>query len=344
MGCSTIWATLAMSAAVLFADARALHAQEVSVSPPGIGKEPVTVDYLVYLADISEIRGREQSFDANFFIQLKWKDERLVGASQSLRTVELREIWHPRVVVLNQTEGIQTSFPEVASVAADGTVTYRQRYIGQLSQPLNLGDFPFDAHRLSIRFAAEGHSTQDISFRPGRFTGKQKRVGGAIADSLSLPDWTVEGFEITPEPVHVPGSGRSAAGFAFHFDATRHGIYYVWNLILPLVLIVMMSWIACWIDPTELRTQMGLGTSAVLTMIAYRFVLASLLPRLSYLTRLDRFTILSTLLVFLMVLKVAITIRYVKADKVDLARRIDRWFRIGFPVAYAGMLAWAFGF
>ena len=49
-------------------------------------------------------------------------------------------------------------------------------------------------------------------------------------------------------------------------------------------------------------------------------------------------------MVFLMVLKVAITIRYVKADKVDLARRIDRWFRIGFPVAYAGMLAWAFGF
>jgi len=43
----------------------------------------------------------------------------------------------------------------------------------------------------------------------------------------------------------------------------------------------------------------GVGATAVLTLIAYRFTLDSLIPRVSYLTRLDIFILGATVLVLL---------------------------------------------
>lgn len=54
------------------------------------------------------------------------------------------------------------------------------------------------------------------------------------------------------------------------------------------------------LDQTKGSSHPGcVATASVLTLIAQRFVLASLLPRLPYMTRLDFFTVGSTILVLL---------------------------------------------
>ena len=50
-----------------------------------------------------------------------------------------------------------------------------------------------------------------------------------------------------------------------------------------------MSWAVFWINPRYLPAQVGVSTSAVLTLIAFQFSLGYLLPKVSYLTRADRF-------------------------------------------------------
>ncbi len=47
----------------------------------------------------------------------------------------------------------------------------------------------------------------------------------------------------------------------------------------------------------------------MLTLIAYRFLLGGMLPRISYLTRLDYFLLGSTVLVFLALVEAACTSR-----------------------------------
>ena len=53
-----------------------------------------------------------------------------------------------------------------------------------------------------------------------------------------------------------------------------------------------------WVDPSKGGLQLCLASSTVLTLIAYRFLLASLVPKLSYLTRLDYLSLGGTILVF----------------------------------------------
>ena len=86
--------------------------------------------------------------------------------------------------------------------------------------------------------------------------------------------------------------------------------------------------------------RIGVATSSVLTLIAQRFVLASLLPRLPYMTRMDYFTVGSTLLVFLALIGVVST-SYLAAINRDLmAERIDLSARVVFPAAFLLLLGW----
>ena len=75
-------------------------------------------------------------------------------------------------------------------------------------------------------------------------------------------------------------------------------------------------------------------------MIAHRFVLANLLPRLPYMTRMDYFTVGSTLLVFLALVTVIWTSSLDRRHLTDRARRIDRWARPAFPVLFLFLCGW----
>ena len=70
----------------------------------------------------------------------------------------------------------------------------------------------------------------------------------------------------------------------------------------------------------------------MLTLIAYRFSIGEIVPKVSYLTRLDYFILGSTLMVFLALLLVIITSNLSKSGQVQLALRMDRWSRIIFPL------------
>jgi hypothetical protein len=103
-------------------------------------------------------------------------------------------------------------------------------------------------------------------------------------------------------------------------------------LIVPLLVLVAMSWAAFWIDPSQTGAQIGVATSSVLTMIAYRFVVAGLLPRLPYRTRMDYFVLGSTLLVFLAMVEVIPTSQLNRRERLGPALRVDLVSRVVFPV------------
>ncbi|MBA7479300.1 hypothetical protein ES707_14734 [subsurface metagenome] len=142
-------------------------------------------------------------------------------------------------------------------------------------------------------------------------------------------------------PLVIAGK-RRVPGFALEFIAKRHLGYFLWQAILPLTLIVLMSWAPFWVDPSKAELQFGIASSAVLTLIAYRFALATMLPKLPYLTRMDYYTIGATILVFAAFLEVLVTSLLGHGDRLRLARRVDYACRIMFPVVAGVITIWAF--
>ncbi len=313
---------------------------ELKAKRPAEWMGPTKVHFLVFVMDIDNIDGATQSFTTNVYIYLRWKDDRLAheGGAQ---TVPVTEIWNPRVLIANRGGIVQKSLPEVAEVAPDGTVIYRQRYTGPLSQPLKLSEFPFDQHQFTIQFVTAGYSSKEIHFLPDNSEEGLPSSGGILFHELSLPDWNITKYQAHTRS-YEPIKNIKTAGFAFEFTAKRYVTYYVWQVIVPLILIVVMSWGAFYIDPTNTGAQIGVATSSMLTLIAYRFMLGNLIPRLPYMTRLDYFTLGSTIIVFLTLMEVIITTNMALREREKIARRIDLWCRFVFPIGFTIWSVWSF--
>ena len=316
----------------------AVEKAELTAKRPDEWRGPTKVHFLVFVIDVDDIDDANQSFAANVYLRLRWKDKRLTNPGGSTRQVRLEEIWNPRVLLANQQGRVAKSLPDIVQVEPDGTVIYHQRYTGDFSQPLELSQFPMDAHNFTIQFVAAGYTDDQLEFSPD--TGGDGTVhGGSISDDLSLPDWKVLSHEALTLP-YSPIEAIHAAGFAFRFEAERYVTYYIWQVILPLVVVIVMSWAAFWVGRENVGVRIGVSTSSILTLIAHRFVLASLLPRLPYMTRIDYFTVGSTLLVFMALITVIFTTFLAGKEYDSLAHKVDVSARVTFPAVFLFLLGW----
>lgn len=329
---------VALVLAILFVVAPAGAAASAEALPdisrPDAASGPTDVSGAVWIVDIDSIDSSAQSFVANAFLILRWKDERLAHSGVGMRTYDAKDVWTPRIQIAGEIGLVRRTFPETVDVEPDGTVTYRQRFVGSFSQPLWLNDFPFDAHTFRLHFLAPGNSPDDIRFkRDSIWVHAGIPKAGGIAKDISLPDWRIEGFDTVIAPyVIVPGT--ATAGFALDFRAKRDTWHYIWKVILPLLLIVMMSWSVFWIDPSNAGTQIAVATTSMLTLIAYRFAIDTQVPRVPYMTKIDQFIVVGTALVFLTLAQVVLTSRLAQIGREKLAKRIDRTSRFVFPVIF----------
>jgi len=285
------------------------------------------VHVAIFILDVGEINNVSQSFDANVYFELHWQDPRLTHDGPNEISRSLNDVWHPRIMFINQQK-IWPTFPEIVEILPDGEVTYKQRVWGTFSQPLELKDFPFDQQILMIQLASSGYSPQEIEL----VNDPTSRTG--IASRFSLIDWDILGWNMTFEPFQPSLDEEKNAGAKFSIIAKRQYGYFVIKVIIPLFLIVMMSWIVFWIDPKESGTQIKVIITMMLTLIAYRFAVGADLPKLSYLTRIDYLILLATLLVFTSLIEVMVTSTYALMGKLNRARMIDRWARILFPTTF----------
>jgi hypothetical protein len=198
-----------------------------------------------------------------------------------------------------------------------------------------LRKFPFDQDTFRIHLLVTGYRPDEIDFVPDEIAiAAGIPNGAAIANELTLQDWRVLSSGVRTLP-YRSAPGLEVAGYAFEFTAARHSQHFVIKVIIPLILIVMMSWAVFWVEPTDTGSQLGTAVTAMLTLIAYRFALDAEVPKLPYVTRLDTFVLTSSVLVFLSLIEVIATTRLAHSDRIPLARRIDRVSRWAFPLVFA---------
>jgi hypothetical protein len=307
----------------------AFPSMAASTSRPAQEEGPTQVSVSVSILDVDEISGSDQNFTANVYYKLHWHDPRLAHENRGEISSKLDEIWHPRVAIVNQ-QFIRSTFDEIASIAPNGDVMYYQRVWGTFSQPLNLHDFPLDRQRFEIRLAAVGYAEGELELLVN-----ESETG--LAQGFSQPDWTITGWEAKSELYHPGDMGPDASSVIIAFDASRKVKYYVLKIVFPLMLIVAMSWLVFWIDPKDAGTQISVAITSMLTLIAYRFMVDTMLPPVSYLTRMDAFILASTVLVFATLIQVLITSTMAKEGRGQQALRLDWWCRILFPIIFAGL-------
>lgn len=294
---------------------------------------PTAVTLRLYVNDIISIHDAEQSFVADVLFRADWQDPRLAHPGPEPCAADAGQIWDPVLQPLNRRTVERIRSPQLM-VAPDGAVTLLLRSYGEFSFRADLSDFPFDRQRLSFNIVSS-YSPDEVNLVTG-----PELIG--MTTQPSVANWRISTAPPRSLTEYVQPVDRHLARLDFVFEAERLTGYYTWQQLLPLFLVVMMTWVVFWIPHEYVPPRVGLAATSMLTLIAYRFAMSSVLPPIAYLTRLDVFMIGASVLVFAG-LATAVAVSYIHDHhNAQLANQVNRSARWLSPVLLVLVSAGAF--
>lgn len=310
---------------------------------------PVVVRARFHLRDINDIDDEAETFEFRGVLTLEWHDERQafdpaeagVDEKVYLGAYQFAEVfvgWFPQVVLVNQS-GLYETEGVVLRVQSNGDLTLIQTVDAVGEADLSLRRYPFDEQRLEAVFEVLGFDADEVVLQAA------DEMGSKSDESIEMPQWILRDIAASTRERKAPYAGREgvASRLVLSMHVERESMFMLRLVVLPLVLIVMLSWSVFWMDRSSLGDRISVSFIGLLTAVAYQTVVSETLPNISYLTLMTAFLNLSFMI---MCATVIINLRVGALDQRGEAAagdRLDRRSRWAFPLTYLGLIGIATG-
>jgi len=288
---------------------------------PGI---PTKVHLGLAIADVSAISDLDQTVTLDAVMKIGWQDSRLSQASGC--RFSLDQVWHPDIQLMNSGD-IVSRQPFELYVGDQGWLRGSYRVQGTIANPRSMAEFPFDEHTITLDIMSLRYAASEVEIEIEQNWTLRR------AD-LTIPDWEIGAVSARVEALKLPQLDRTTSRYQFSIPARRIPSYYIYKIVLPLIMIVMMSWAVFWINPSNLGSQMTLAGTSMLTLVTFQFTMNDVLPRIGYFTQLDKFIFSSSALVFIALVEAVSSGFLSSRGSERIAQLLDNTSRIAFPTLY----------
>lgn len=158
---------------------------------------------------------------------------------------------------------------------------------------LDMRSFPFDSQDFSIVLRSE-HPKNVMKFCPFQDKRKTKVFDPVTSEWLITGEIELDFSESKNDNNQArAASGTAYASMSFKFSAQRKPEWYIINIVLTSFLIVVSSFSVFFVDPSNLAERLSIPCTAWLLLISLKFIISDHLPKISYLTTLDRYLLVS---------------------------------------------------
>jgi hypothetical protein len=114
----------------------------------------------------------------------------------------------------------------------------------------------------------------------------------------------------------------------------RRSTFYAWRVLLPLTLLSLIPTLVFWFEPTNLQPQISTCMGTLIAMLAFGYSVDFALPKVAYLTMIDRHAMIGFLCATAATIAVAVVHRSVVDGSLPSALKIQRRLRTLYPAAY----------
>lgn len=324
--CSLCLLTAVAVGAAAWADEETSSAAAIQL-PPARPGQPVQVTVGVELVEVSQINDRDEKIEIEFYVYYSWKDPRFAfdpakeGTQRKL--IDADDMWNPDPQLLDELD-VTVRGGKVVHSYPDGTLCFSRYYRGTIASSLDLHEFPLDEQQLEVDLEESGFEADQVVFVPGDVV--------ALSPERALPHgWLLKDLSSEVKTSTYSKTGEKYTMLRLKIGTKRDPHYYFWAIVLPLIPIVMAAWVVFWMHPKEFSSQISVGITAMLTVVAYRISIDSSLPPLNYMTRMDFFLLACQVFVFgAFIIVVGIHVLYVidTAETRAVAHRLTvqcRW-------------------
>ncbi len=103
---------------------------------------------------------------------------------------------------------------------------------------------------------------------------------------------------------------------------------------LPLILLVAVSWGVFWVDPAQLQPQISTAVSVLLSIVVFNMTIDFALPKVAYFTFIDSHALMSYHFMGMTIATIFLIHHRLNTRGLDAARTLQRWARVVFPTTY----------
>ncbi|XP_071107907.1 cys-loop ligand-gated ion channel-like [Haliotis cracherodii] len=257
------------------------------------------VSLKIVFLKISNIDTIKEEYSADIFLSARWREPALDRTNKETKKINWESYFDPKLNIQNNIGELkQTTWRELQTEAGGETyVMERRRIKGKFFEKLELQDFPFDIQDLSILITSESPPT-DVELMEFNSSISHVNVDSFVdQQEWGLYDFVVGEQRLTPNEYSSVKYKRP--GFIFRCCAVRRVGYFTWNIMLVIAMISSLSFAAFSVDRELPQRRLQLSFTLILTMVTFKFVASQSVPKLSYLTYLDRYILLSMSFLFL---------------------------------------------
>lgn len=312
--------------------------------PPSDG--PVVVQAGFQLLDLNEIEDQAETFEFSGILTLRWKDTRqafdpaVEGVAEKMylgdyQFNELSPSWYPEVILLN-VAGLFEKTGVVLRIQPDGTCQLTQSVNAVAKTRLNLRRYPFDRQVLEASFTALGFDNTEVVM-------EALPLGERDPSSIRIPQWSLKSITsiVRDSPATYLDNTAQASTLVLQMEVRRYAMFIMRLVVMPLFLVVILSWSVFWMDRASLGDRMSVSFVGLLTVVAYQIVLGDILPHISYVTLINGFLNFSFFIMCATVVANLVVGGYDRGGQPEAGDRLDRICRWAFPLAYGLLLALA---
>lgn len=267
----------------------------------------------MFITRIINLDTRAQSFEAEFYLWLRWKGK---YSAEKYEFVNAKSIERLYEVLEEDDHGFKYLSVKIRGV-----------FLNQM----DVSRYPQDRHILSIVI-------EDYNWVQTRLRYEIDSASTGMAMRQNAGEWRLKFIEPVVTSTLFPSDKEHYSSFQAKVEATRSLAPFIVKILIPIIIVVLMSMLTFFIPAKEIETQVALGATALLTVIALKFVIADGLPDVDYLTNADILLIGSYLIVFLALCESVFTHVLYTKGKEKVSRKIDKTCRIVFPASYAVFL------
>jgi len=258
------------------------------VSPAhAVTQPPLDVKIGAYVLNVYNFNVGQGTFSADFYLwfswQGAWSDNSTSPTTPTPSDFELMNGVITRSTLIESDQNLSGS----------GYNYLIYRIQAAMTDPINLQNYPFDHHDLTIEIEDQDHDTSALVYT----ADTQSRID---------PSVKLQGWQLQTSPVNATVIGHfynttfgdpvqnfteTYSRFEISIAIQRPLLSSVAETFIPILLILIVAMISFLIKPTEFGARLGLNVTTLLTAVAFQINLTNGIPQFGFLTLADRLMI-----------------------------------------------------
>ncbi|CAI4231441.1 unnamed protein product [Auanema sp. JU1783] len=239
---------------------------------------PINVTFVFSLTQIIDVDERNQILTTNAWVRQEWTDYKLVWDPRNFDNltkihIPHHKIWKPDIILYNNADSQYSKSIMSTDVVIDylGNVSWASASIFKSSCPLDVKHYPFDKQTCTLKYASWAYDGTKIDLQLHSEIGDQTNY-------MMSTEWNL--LKIRAEKNAVVYSCCPDAPYPFvdiHISIERRPMFYVFNLILPCVLISGIALLGFYM-PSDSGEKVTLGITSLLSTTVFLMLVAEGMP------------------------------------------------------------------